>query len=169
MNLLRIKRSWAFLPSVVGTVVILVVAVLAGTSLQNRSGAAPPLRLSAADASASPAPGLPTGGPVLSPAPGGSGSPAPSFEAVVTYEVTGDGKAKIQYNNEQFDRLEVAEATLPWRIAFPAEGPLMVVTAQRLDSDAGGIGCRIWRYETLNTVRSGSGPFARVGCVLTDD
>ena len=215
MNPLSIKRSWALLPTIVGTVVIIIAAVLAGSLVQSRTGAAPPTRLAAAEPwtsdtpsampgpsdSGTPAPsdsalpwpsgipgpsesgepwpsGIPgpsasdSAAPSGMPAPSGTpapSNPAPTFEPVVTYEVTGDGPVDIDYNDDNFAHLSVPGAVPPWQMSFPSEGPLMVVAAQRKSSDLGGVQCRIYKFGVLRAVRSATGPFSRVGCVLTDE
>jgi hypothetical protein len=91
----------------------------------------------------------------------------PSDEAVIVYEVGGNGRAKVQYTDPESQVKEEADIVLPWRIAFPREGVLMQVNARRLSTDEGGISCTITRMGSVEATSSANGPQARVGCVLT--
>ena len=162
------QQRWAIPPALAAMFAILIVAAVVGVfvrptgpwSLRANAGTVDP------SASASPSESMPPfGSPSPSMSPSLPPGPAPG-DAVVTYEVTGLGHALIQYNDSDFNHLEIPDATLPWRMSFDREGIIMQVVAYRLSSDTGSIECRIYRAGLLMAVRSASGPRARVGCVL---
>ncbi|GIJ45338.1 hypothetical protein Val02_22240 [Virgisporangium aliadipatigenens] len=99
--------------------------------------------------------------------PSAAPSSVPSGEAVIVYEVEGDGRAKIQYTDPESQVKEEADVVLPWRIQFPREGVLMQVMARRLSTEDGSVSCTIKRMDTVETTSTANGPQARVGCVLT--
>ena len=89
------------------------------------------------------APGLPTNIPDLPGLP--TGLPTGSGQTVkVTYEVTGDGPAKIFYMTKLGELPKsVDNVSLPWRFSADVETPaLFSVTATRLGVTQGTISCR---------------------------
>lgn len=105
--------------------------------------------------------------PLPTPTPSTAPSSVPSGEAVIIYEVEGDGRAKIQYTDPESQVKEEADVVLPWRIQFPREGILMQVMARRLSTEDGSISCTIKRMDNVGATSTANGPQARVGCVLT--
>jgi hypothetical protein len=103
-------------------------------------------------------PGLPSGLPGV---PGGGGR-----TVSVTYEVTGDGPARILYLEKLGDPpVTVENAKLPWRFTAKTQTPaLLSVIAVRTDSGSGSIACRELVDGQAVKSTSNQGGFATATC-----
>jgi Mycobacterium membrane protein len=85
----------------------------------------------------------------------------------VTYEVTGDGPVEIVYLDKLGSApVRVGNAKLPWKFTTELSTPVLLsVTAMRVDSTAGEIGCRtLVDGAEVKRNQSGQGNFASTSC-----
>jgi hypothetical protein len=103
-------------------------------------------------------PGLPTDLPTV---PGGNGK-----QISVTYEVSGDGPARVIYLEELGSVPEqLTSVTLPWKITATVSTPTLVsVSAGRLAGGAGTITCRTLVDGKEVAKKSSSGAYGNVSC-----
>jgi hypothetical protein len=131
-----------------------------GTSAQPTQDPVPPGRTAQPDPTAPP-----TGPPSEDPA-----TRAPADGAVVTYEVTGDGPATIQYLKADGQVESLSGESLPWRteLRMPKGNFLVSLTASRDGGGSGQITCRVLVDGKTVAERTSAGTLAIVACLDFD-
>jgi hypothetical protein len=95
---------------------------------------------------------------------------APADGAVVTYEVTGDGPATIQYLRADSQIESLSGEGLPWRteLKMPKGNFLVSLTASRDGGGSGQITCRVLVDGKTVSEQTSSGTLAIVACLDFD-
>ena len=131
-----------------------------GTSAQPTPDPLPPGRTAQPDPTAPP-----TEAPSEDPA-----TRAPADGAVVTYEVTGDGPATIQYLKADSQIESLSGESLPWRteLRMPKGNFLVSLTASREGGGSGQLTCRVLVDGKTVAEQTSDGTLAIVACLDFD-